>query len=92
MSKNSCPHCRTRSGLNQYRVIVLSLENWAQVLLISIVVLAFSEKFGYSMAWFVFFAVLAILPLVMHSESKVNCENCGMDFKELKKPLARLKP
>ena len=82
MHKDKCPHCHTRSGLNNYNVLILSLENWPTILLFTFAVLAFAEKFQYgSFACSAFIAV-AVIPVVFSFEKKMNCENCGVDFKE----------
>lgn len=82
MRSNSCPHCHTRSGLNQYKVFILSLDNWIELFLCTLVVAAFGAKFNYSLGGAVIFALLAAVPIIFTFEDKVRCDNCGVDFGE----------
>lgn len=79
---DSCPNCHTRSGLSRYKVILLSFDSLPFAFLTAIVVLAFGEKFNYSMAATSLFAAFAVIPQLFTLDSKTNCENCGVDFKE----------
>ena len=81
MQHDSCPHCHTRSGLNSFYTLVLSLQDWPLAFLYAIVVLAFGEKFNHSISTTAMFISLAIVPVVFRLVLKHACDNCGVEFR-----------
>lgn len=82
MKHKTCPHCHTYSGLRNYSSLLLTLEDWPMVLLYSVVIVAFGEKFNHSIAITSLFVGLALIPLIFKRLSKSACDNCGIEFRQ----------
>ena len=83
MRLNSCPHCRTRSGLTDYLTLLLSLENWPLILVYSFLVISFGNKLEFSQSLISAFVVVTVIPLLFQVIRKQACENCGAEFREV---------
>ena len=78
-----CPICNLSSSISDIRVLSITFDEWPLSLSFASAALMLAVFLGLSPAMSVFFAFLAIVPLMFVFEKKTACDICGVEFESL---------
>ena len=80
MKDKSCPICRSQGGLNNRYSILITLEDWDVLFLVTLAFAILGHALKLSTSEIIPFAILGLIPVYAKFRKKCVCDKCHIEF------------